>query len=110
MRHRQSSRAALLVMALLVLGMLGRAPALAGRTSVVPKARTAPGQYIVTFRDGVATQGKAEQLSQRAGVGLRHVYGAALHGVAVSLSDRALSQLRADPDVAAVTEDYVVQA
>jgi subtilisin len=108
--RRQRLGALALILALSVAGLRGAQPAQAARHAGAPSERTVSGQYIVTFRSGVATQAKANQLSRRDGVGVRHVYGAALNGVSVKLSATALNQLRADPDVLSVTEDYVVHA
>ena len=107
MRRGQRLRALMFTVALVIMGTLGSAPALAarGNGNATATARTVSGQYIVTFRSGVATDAKAEQLSQRDGVSLRHVYGAALNGVALKLSSSALSQLRSDPDVISITQD-----
>src|SRR6478672_2320951 len=110
MRRGQRLRALTFILALGVMGTLGAVPAQAARGNTRATARTVSGQYIVTFRAGVATEAKADQLSRRDGVSLRHVYGAALNGVALNLSSSALSQLRSDPDVISITEDYVVHA
>ena len=68
-----------------------------------------PGQYIVVFNQHVADpHGKAKTKTAKANGKLKHSYGAALQGFAAELSDNAVAELRADPDVAYVERDQTV--
>jgi len=72
-----------------------------------------PGQYIVTLRDGVTTQGVAPvagDLARHHGASVLHVYTTALHGFAARMSDTEAAALRADPRVARVVQDGYVHA
>jgi subtilisin family serine protease len=67
------------------------------------------GQYIVVFNDDVEDpHGKAAAKTQKAKGALKHSYGAALKGFAAELSDEAVAELRADPDVAYIEQDQTV--
>jgi subtilisin family serine protease len=66
------------------------------------------GSYIVVLRDGVEAQSKAAEKAARKGGKLKHAYAAVLNGFAVELSDEALADMRADPDVQYVEEDQTV--
>jgi subtilisin family serine protease len=68
-----------------------------------------PGQYIVVFNDDVEDpHGKAAAKAQKAKGMLKHSYGAALKGFAAELSQEAVAELRADPDVAYIEQDQTV--
>ena len=68
-----------------------------------------PGQYIVVFNDDVADpHGKAKEKALKKNGKLKFSYGAALKGFAAELSDEAVAELRADPDVAYVEQDQIV--
>jgi subtilisin family serine protease len=68
-----------------------------------------PGQYIVVFNDGVSDpHGKAKEKALKAKGKMKYSYGAALKGFAAELSDEAVAELRADPDVAYVEQDQTV--
>lgn len=88
-----------------------------------------PGQYIVVYKDsagvlpslqalqaalesGVSLQSQTAALQALglAGVRVQHVYTAALQGLAASLSDAQVSALRADPRVAYLEADQVMEA
>jgi subtilisin family serine protease len=76
-----------------------------------PAAGRVPGQYIVVFRPEVAdVRGEAARLAARHGGTLTHVYTSALKGMALRLPDAAAAALRANPNVAWVEQDQVVQA
>ncbi len=89
--------------------------------------RPVAGQYIVVLKEDVAaleseaaTQAQGPQrpqvaqvaaaMSQRHGASLVRSYRNALRGFAVKASDKALARLLADPAVAYVEEDGIVQA
>jgi len=68
-----------------------------------------PGQYIVVFNDDVADpHGKAKEKALKKNGKLKYSYGAALKGFAAELSDAAVAELRADPDVAYIEQDQTV--
>jgi subtilisin family serine protease len=68
-----------------------------------------PGQYIVVFNDDVADpHGKAKEKALKKNGKLKFSYGAVIKGFAAELSDAAVAELRADPDVAYVEQDQVV--
>src|SRR5688572_13688947 len=68
-----------------------------------------PGQYIVVFNDDVADpETKAKEKSGRANGKLKYSYASALKGFAAELSDAAVAELRADPDVAYIEQDQTV--
>jgi len=67
------------------------------------------GQYIVVFNDDVGDpHGKAKEKAQKQNGKLKYSYGAVLKGFAAELSDEAVAELRADPDVAYIEQDQVV--
>jgi subtilisin family serine protease len=67
------------------------------------------GQYIVVFNDDVGDpHGKAKEKAQKRNGKLKYSYGAVLKGFAAELSDEAVAELRADPDVAYIEQDQVV--
>ena len=78
-------------------------------------AEVVPGQYIVTFRDGVAdgkakAESKAAEKVSRAKKGkLKHTYSAVMRGFAAELDGADVAALRADPEVALVEPDPVVR-
>jgi subtilisin family serine protease len=81
----------------------------AAREAAQPAGQAIPGQYIVVFRDDVAdVDGKIKEKVKKANGRLKHAYTSALKGFAGELSDAAVAELRADPDVAYVEQDQVV--
>jgi subtilisin family serine protease len=121
----RSFRSPVIVLATLALaacrGDLAAPTAPLGPPSVGPRlARAAapevvPGQYLVTFRDGVAdgaakAQSKAAEKIARAKKGrLKHTYSAVMHGFAAELDSADVAVLRADPDIALVEPDPVMR-
>jgi subtilisin family serine protease len=68
-----------------------------------------PGQYIVVFNDDVEDPiGKAKEKALKKNGTLKYSYGAVLKGFAAELSDEAVADLRADPDVAYIEQDQTV--
>ena len=68
-----------------------------------------PGQYIVVFRDAVENpHGKAREKASKARATVKFSYGAVLKGFAAELSDEAVADLQADPDVAYIEQDQTV--
>lgn len=75
------------------------------------KAASGPieGQYIVVFKDDVQDpHGKAKEKAAKKNGKLKYSYGAVLKGFAAELSDAALAELQADPDVAYVEQDQIM--
>jgi subtilisin family serine protease len=66
------------------------------------------GTYIVVLKDEVDARGKAKEKAERKGGTLKHAYAAVLNGFAAELSEEALAEMRADPDVSYVEEDQEV--
>ena len=95
------------------------APPMAPTTAPLLARATAPevvpGQYLVTFRDGVAdakakAESKAaEKVARAKKAKLKHTYSAVLHGFAAELDSADVAVLRADPDIALVEPDPVVR-
>jgi hypothetical protein len=70
-----------------------------------------PGQYIVVLKDQVANTGAAAgQLARHHGLGLGHVYGAAIKGFAATIPDGRVNAVAADPLVKYVEPDGIVTA
>jgi subtilisin family serine protease len=91
----------------LSLGLSGLTP----KAFAAAPARTVPGQYIVVFNDAVADADAAtDDLVRAHGLGLLHKYGAALKGFAATIPAVQLATLKADPRVAFVSEDGIVEA
>jgi subtilisin family serine protease len=84
----------------------GEAPSLARQAA---PAEVIPGSYIVVFADDVDdAEGKARDKAGRARGRLKHAYKNVIKGFAAELSDAAVAELRADPEVAYVEPDQVV--
>jgi subtilisin family serine protease len=74
-------------------------------------AKPIPGQYIVVFRGDVRdAKSVAKALAGRHGAKLKHIYEAALKGMAIELPDTAVAALRQDPAVEYVEQNQVVRA
>jgi subtilisin family serine protease len=68
-----------------------------------------PGQYIVVFKDEVSDpHGKARDKALKKKGKLKFSYGAVLKGFAAELSDDAVAELRADPDVDYIEQDQTI--
>jgi subtilisin family serine protease len=68
-----------------------------------------PGQYIVVFKEDVDDpHGKAKVKAAKKGGKMKYSYGDVLKGFAAELSDEAVADLRADPDVAYIEQDQTV--
>jgi subtilisin family serine protease len=75
-------------------------------------AQEIPGQYIVVFRDEVGdpeAKAKEKESKLRSGKKLKQIYKAALKGFAGELTPEDVAALRADPEVALVEPDQVVE-
>ena len=69
------------------------------------------GDYIVVFKDAVANPlGKADEKLLRHGAKAKYKYDKALKGFAATLSPGAVALLQADPDVAYIEQDGVMEA
>lgn len=103
------SRTLALVVAVLVIA--GGFAAQVDPRPAVAKGRpdgTVPEQYIVRLRDGVDPGSKLISVERGGGVSRRHVYRHAFNGFAARLSDERLAELRADPDVLSIVQDYAI--
>ena len=69
------------------------------------------GDYIVVFKDAVANPlSKADEKLLRHGATAKYKYDKALKGFAATLSPGAVALLQADPDVAYIEQDGVMEA
>jgi subtilisin family serine protease len=68
------------------------------------------GRYIVVLKDAVDSNGVADLHAARYGVQLGHVYSYAIHGYSAVIRSERLDALRADPNVAFVSQDGDVAA
>ena len=72
-------------------------------------AQVIPGQYIVVFKSSAPASSRMMRLvAPMPGVRLLHVYAHALNGFAATLSEAALAQLRADPNVDYIEQDQIM--
>ncbi len=102
--------AALALLATLVLSLVGIGPATA-ETQMAAGAKGIPGQYIVVFKDSVAdSEAESAAMERTHGLVRTHVYGHALKGFAGNIPAARLAAVKADPRVAFVDEDRMVQA
>jgi subtilisin family serine protease len=72
-----------------------------------------PGQYIVVLKDDASDgkKAKVEKVKEKAlkkNAKITQHYAEVLRGFAAELSDEALAELRADPDVAYIEQDQIV--
>jgi subtilisin len=96
-------RSTLLVALALGLGYLLPISAQAG-------AGAQAGRYIVVLKDAVDSRGVAELHAARYGLQVGHVYSYAIHGYSAVVQSDRLDALRADPNVAFVSQDGEVNA
>src|SRR5450756_1528764 len=66
-------------------------------------------RYIVLFREGSDVDGAIGRLSRRVGIRPDHAYRHAVRGFSAHLDARQLAEVEADPSVALVEADRVVQ-
>ena len=66
--------------------------------------------YIVVFRDDVDVDAKTAEKESKHGLRIDHAYKFALKGFAAKLNQKALADLRTDPDVAFISDDREVSA
>ncbi|TMC72560.1 MAG: hypothetical protein E6J13_05090, partial [Chloroflexi bacterium] len=64
--------------------------------------------YIVVFRTGVAAGAKTDEVERRIGFAAEFRYASALQGFAAHLNSVQLARVRADPDVAFVSDERVL--
>ena len=70
-----------------------------------------PNDYIVVFKDDVADAlSKADAKALKHATTLKYKYDKVLKGFAATLTPAALAALQADPDVAYIEQDQVVEA
>ena len=93
---------ALIVLLLSPLSREGAEPAAA--------AGTVPGRYIVTMRGGADPATYARDAGLRHGFRADTVYSHAVRGFAGQISERAVAELRADPNVLLVEPDRMTTA
>ena len=85
------------------------APTAAPRFDKAPPGLAIPGQYIVVLRDDVDDpEGKSREKNNRQGGAMSHTYRNVIKGFSARLSDAAVKDLLADPDVAYIEEDQQV--
>jgi subtilisin family serine protease len=78
--------------------------------AAAPAGDRIPGEYIVTFRDGVTdVPGMAQRLAATAGGSVRFTYTAAIRGFSAHLPDHAVAALQQNPNVASIEPDQVVR-
>lgn len=84
----------------------------AGVSSLVQDEDTRiPGKYIVVLKDDVLdTDQKITTLEKKHGIVAENRYSHALKGFSVRLSDEKLTKLKADGDIAFISQDRIVQA
>lgn len=97
----------------LLVSATAQAQAQAGvQIELPPQARASeaiPDQYIVVFDLGVANPlGTAAEMARAYGLGVRHVYTAALKGFSATIPAARLQTLQADPRVAFIEQDRTV--
>ncbi len=102
--RRASSVLGLLAIALPLLSQA----AAGGNSADHGQGRKVPGQYIVVFTDDANADQLADTLANKHKGQLLHVYKNALKGMAISLSESDLADLRKHPDVAMVSPDFEV--
>src|SRR3972149_6125524 len=76
-------------------------------------SKEAPGSYIVVLEESIspeAVPSVAQELSQRHGLALGHVYNVALKGFSAQIPAARLDVLRLDPRVNNIVEDKVLTA
>lgn len=112
-RKRDASTRRLIV-ATALLTLLGSAvtvnsvaPVQAGPSG--PTDARAADRYIVLFRDGFDVDGAIGRLSRRLAIRPDHSYRTAVRGFSAHLNTRQLAEVKADPSVALVEADRVVQ-
>src|SRR5687768_1280602 len=77
----------------------------------VSASNAAPGRYIVVYERAVDRPGRETDRRERAvGFESEHRYSSALEGFSADLTEGQAAELRADPEVAQVVPDRVVQA
>src|SRR5215210_5674168 len=103
MRRLLASFGVVVLLVALLLPLVPSAP-----VSAAPPPGVIPGQYVVVLRQGVDPTTKANAMAIRHGLGLRHVYEAALTGFSATVPEGRLARLQADPDVLFISEDREV--
>lgn len=74
-------------------------------------AQVIPGRFIVVFHEDVAAPGAvANEMAARHGLGLGHIYSAAIKGFSANIPAGRLKALEADPRVDYIEPDLVVHA
>lgn len=121
-RRRLTATAAVAATALLttVIGSPAAAAPATGEIRYAIGAQAVPDSYIVVLKDSAVggragtrqatVRNLAARLATRYGGSTGHIYGDALNGFEVRLPERAAKRLAADPAVAYVEENQIVQA
>ncbi len=102
MQARRVGPVAVVLLLLLSVGVVEAAPG-------PPPGAGPAGRYLVLLRDGFDIDIQTEGYSRRLGVRATHTYRHAVRGFAASLDEHQLSALRADPAVALIQADRVVE-
>jgi aqualysin 1 len=69
-----------------------------------------PGSYIVVLKNNEDPDQVAQKKERELGGKVKHIYKHALNGFSIEISDDQVEELRANPEVAYVEQDQVVQA
>lgn len=71
-------------------------------------AHAIPNRYIVLLKDGVDIDAASADIAVKHGGQVDHLYKHALKGFSAELSDARVAELKNDPRIAAISEDYEV--
>jgi subtilisin len=94
-----------------LLGMVALSPTLPSAEAQGIAPSFVPGQYIVVLNNEVVNpRAVASDMARKHGLGLRHVYGAALKGFAANIPAGRLHAIANDPRVKYVEPDQTVTA
>jgi hypothetical protein len=92
-----------------LLGGFALSPVLPSAQAQESGPTSVPGRYIVVLKDEVVNSGAAAtELARRHGLGLGHIYGAALKGFAATIPDARVPTVSSDPLVKYVEPDAVI--
>jgi subtilisin len=90
---------------------LAIAVAACGASAASASARGIPGDYIVVLNDSAGDPGVvASDHAKKDGAAVSHVFRSALRGYSAKIPDARINDVRNDPRVAYVNEDFEVQA
>jgi subtilisin len=93
-----------------VLSVLALAVSICALTATSASARGIPGQYIVVLKDSADPGAVAKDHAKKDDAAVGHVFRSALNGYSAKIPDSKIDDVRNDPRVASVTEDFEVHA